>query len=177
MTFRGFFLARFGRGGRCDDLLRLVHDFHEDLYDQYLQLTGRQPATDQTAGRAGGELAGPPELTALDAARAELADGMAARWAAARPDGGRAGAADRPAGRGRRASSRRCRPVHRRRATSCSSPTGPADRSWCSTSPSAGCRFPFTRFTHCFDGDASTDRLLRADAARAAARRARSSPR
>ncbi|NEE53979.1 lantibiotic dehydratase, partial [Streptomyces sp. SID8455] len=30
ITFEGFFLARYGRGGRCDDLLKLVHDFHED---------------------------------------------------------------------------------------------------------------------------------------------------
>ena len=46
MTFKGFFLARFGHGGRCDDLLRLVHDFHEDFYDQYLSLHRAAPAID-----------------------------------------------------------------------------------------------------------------------------------
>ncbi|WP_435735398.1 lantibiotic dehydratase [Cellulosimicrobium sp. PMB13] len=35
----GFFVARFGRGGRADDLLRVVEDFHEDLYDQYSSYT------------------------------------------------------------------------------------------------------------------------------------------
>src|SRR5690606_8274801 len=34
-TLHAFFLARFGAGGRCDDLLRLVHDFHEDIYEEY----------------------------------------------------------------------------------------------------------------------------------------------
>jgi hypothetical protein len=36
LTLKGFFLARYGRGGRCDDLLKLVHEFHEDFYDEYL---------------------------------------------------------------------------------------------------------------------------------------------
>lgn len=87
LTFRGFFLARYGAGGRCDDVLRLVHDFHEDLFDQYLQVTGREPATDED-GRPRPEhnWLGLPELTALDAARAALVDGMAALWAATPPD-------------------------------------------------------------------------------------------
>ena len=44
LTLKGFFLARYGRGGRCDDLLKLVHDFHEDFYDEYLQGDRRAPA-------------------------------------------------------------------------------------------------------------------------------------
>ncbi|MFE1957900.1 lantibiotic dehydratase [Streptomyces sp. NPDC059479] len=48
VTFKGFFLARYGRGGRCDDLLGLVHDFHEDFFDQYLSFAGkRRPFDDR----------------------------------------------------------------------------------------------------------------------------------
>lgn len=83
LTLKGFFLARFGAGGRCEDLLKLVHDFHEDLFDQYLSFTGKQPAT-LPDGRPRPEenWLGRPELTALDAARAELVTRMRALWEA-----------------------------------------------------------------------------------------------
>ncbi len=160
LTFRGFFLARFGRGGRCEDLLRLVHDFHEDLFDQYLQLTGRQPATDPD-GRPRPEenWLGLPELTALDAARAELVDGMAALWAAAPPDAAElalpAELVDAVAAR--------LAPV----------PAGfaphshfvqladrPGDPLVVLNNSYGGLGFPFTRFTHCLGGEV-TDQLRR----------------
>jgi len=40
LTLRGFFLARYGLGGRCEDLLELVTDFQEDLYHYYVQVAG-----------------------------------------------------------------------------------------------------------------------------------------
>ncbi|MFD7510855.1 lantibiotic dehydratase [Streptomyces sp. NPDC059853] len=81
ITFQGFFLARYGRGGRCDDLLKLVHDFHEDFFDQYLSFTARRTPFDGQ-GRYVPE---PnwlrlPALTAVDAARGVFADGMRAHW-------------------------------------------------------------------------------------------------
>ncbi|MFB4192965.1 lantibiotic dehydratase [Streptomyces carpaticus] len=81
ITFQGFFLARYGRGGRCDDLLKLVHDFHEDFFDQYLSFASRRTAFDGE-GRYVPEpnWLGLPALTAVDAARRAFADGMRARW-------------------------------------------------------------------------------------------------
>ena len=87
LTLKGFFLARFGAGGRCEDLLRFVHDFHEDLFDQYLTFTAGQPAAEPDGSpRPEENWLGVPELTALDAARTELIARMRERWAAAAPD-------------------------------------------------------------------------------------------
>lgn len=47
ITLHGFFVARYGRGGRCDDLLGLVHDFHEDVFDQYVSFTAKRTAFDE----------------------------------------------------------------------------------------------------------------------------------
>jgi hypothetical protein len=46
LTLKGFFLARYGRGGRCDDLLRFVHEFHRDFYDQFTRYNSRRQAFD-----------------------------------------------------------------------------------------------------------------------------------
>lgn len=37
INLQAFYAARFGRGGRCDDVLRFVHEFHQDFYDQYIK--------------------------------------------------------------------------------------------------------------------------------------------
>ena len=86
LTLKGFFLARHGAGARCDDLLKFVHDFHEDLFDQYLRLTSGareqpdgSPAPEENWLRL-------PEITALDRARAAFVDGMRRRWAAHPPE-------------------------------------------------------------------------------------------
>ncbi|WUD79060.1 lantibiotic dehydratase family protein [Streptomyces sp. NBC_00510] len=81
LTFKGFFLARYGRGGRCDDLLRLVHDFHEDLFEQYLLFTSQRPPHDSREGHQPEEnWLGLPQITALDRARAAFVEGMRERW-------------------------------------------------------------------------------------------------
>ncbi|MFD7229771.1 lantibiotic dehydratase [Streptomyces sp. NPDC059881] len=81
ITFKGFFVARYGAGGRCDDLLRLVHDFHEDFFDQYISFTARRTTFD-TAGEYVPEenWLGLPQLKALDAARQTFVTGMRERW-------------------------------------------------------------------------------------------------
>ncbi|WFF04580.1 lantibiotic dehydratase [Micromonospora sp. WMMD1076] len=79
IMFHGFFLARFGVGGRCDDLLRLVEDFHDDLYDQYSSYTaGRRPFADDGSYTPEENWLGRPEMTALDQARQLFAARLAA---------------------------------------------------------------------------------------------------
>ncbi|WP_433887572.1 lantibiotic dehydratase [Streptomyces sp. CA-111067] len=82
LTLKGFFLARYGRGGRCEDLLRLVHDFHEDIFTQYLQFTSLKSPWAADGGHAPEEnWLGMPEVTALDRARAEFTRRMRETWA------------------------------------------------------------------------------------------------
>ncbi|WP_338015776.1 lantibiotic dehydratase [Kitasatospora sp. CB01950] len=82
LTLKGFFLARHGRGGRSDDLLQLVHDFHEDIFNQYLQFTAAKPGEAEHRGYPAEEnWLGQPQITALDRARAELARRMRASFA------------------------------------------------------------------------------------------------
>ncbi|MFI9649370.1 lantibiotic dehydratase [Streptomyces sp. NPDC052040] len=81
LTLKGFFLARFGRGGRCEDLLRLVHDFHEDIFRQYLQFTAAKDDVLPDGGHAPEEnWLGMPEITAVDTARAVLTARVRAGW-------------------------------------------------------------------------------------------------
>lgn len=81
ITFQGFFLARYGRGGRCDDLLKLVHDFHEDFFDQYMTFSaGRTPYDADGAYVPEVNWLGLEKLRALDTARRTFTDRMAAVW-------------------------------------------------------------------------------------------------
>lgn len=87
ITFEGFFLARYGHGGRCDDLLKLVHDFHEDFFDQYMTFT----ATRTPYGADGTYVPevnwlGLDRLRALDTARRTFTARMTALWEAAGPE-------------------------------------------------------------------------------------------
>ncbi|WP_329100874.1 lantibiotic dehydratase family protein [Micromonospora sp. NBC_01699] len=70
LTLKGFFVARFGVGGRCDDVLKLVEDFHEDLYRQYVSYTAdRRPYDEHGAYLPEENWLGLPGITALDDAR------------------------------------------------------------------------------------------------------------
>lgn len=81
ITLHGFFVARYGRGGRCDDLLGLVHDFHEDVFDQYVSFTAKRTAFDENGEYVPEEnWLGRPELRSLDAARRRFVSGMRALW-------------------------------------------------------------------------------------------------
>ncbi|MEU3793907.1 lantibiotic dehydratase [Streptomyces fructofermentans] len=88
LTFKGFFLARYGRGGRCDDLLGLVHDFHEDFFDQYISFTSKRTAIDARGEYVPEEnWLGLEEIRALDRGRTAFIDRMRDRWARHAGDG------------------------------------------------------------------------------------------
>ncbi|SMQ14578.1 Lantibiotic dehydratase, C terminus [Streptomyces sp. Ag82_O1-12] len=81
ITFTGFFVTRYGRGGRCDDLLKLVHDFHEDFFDQYLTVVSRRKRFDDDGTHLAEEnWLGLPGITALDRARERFVEGMRRAW-------------------------------------------------------------------------------------------------
>ncbi|MFY1632145.1 lantibiotic dehydratase [Solwaraspora sp. WMMB335] len=87
LLFKGFFVARFGAGGRCDDVLKLVEDFHEDLYRQYVSFTAdRRPFDEHGAYLPEENWLGLPGITVLDRARRRLAEHMRDRLADHRPD-------------------------------------------------------------------------------------------
>lgn len=72
LVLLGFFVARFGRGGRAEDLLRVVEDFHEDLYDQYSSYTADRRTWDDEQYVPEEDWLGRPELAVLDDARQRL---------------------------------------------------------------------------------------------------------
>lgn len=77
IILRGFFVARFGVGGRCDDVLKLVDDFHEDLYRQYVSFTADRRLFDEHGAYLPEEnWLGLPGITALDQARELFAGHM-----------------------------------------------------------------------------------------------------
>ncbi|MGW5354119.1 lantibiotic dehydratase [Streptomyces sp. NPDC004031] len=151
LTLKGFFLARYGRGGRCDDLLRLVHDFHEDIFTQYLQFTSTKSPWAADGSPAPEEnWLGMPEVAALDRARAEFTRRMREAWAA-HPDGQPELCLDEdtvaavrtelaPLGRPFAPHSHFLQLARRD-----GDPLVVLNNSY------GGLAFPFTRFTHCFD--------------------------
>lgn len=81
ITLLGFFVARYGRGGRCDDLLGLVHDFHEDFFDQYVSFASQRSAFDENGDYAPEEnWLGQEEMRTLDRARRYFHEGMRDLW-------------------------------------------------------------------------------------------------
>ncbi|MCF2129473.1 lantibiotic dehydratase family protein [Strepomyces sp. STD 3.1] len=82
VTFKGFFLARYGKGGRCDDLLGLVHDLHEDFFDQYLSFTAKRAPFDPNGDYVPEEnWLGLAEIKAVDRGRQAFIGRMRALWA------------------------------------------------------------------------------------------------
>ncbi|MFE6665891.1 lantibiotic dehydratase [Streptomyces sp. NPDC057697] len=160
ITFQGFFLARHGQGGRCDDLLKLVHDFHEDFFDQYMSFTAKRTAFDADGSYVPEEnWLSLPQLKALDTARQTFVERMRGLWAAWEADPGnraRTGAAEiRVDGalldevaaeldtvRGEFAPMAH----HVQIADRPGDPLVVLNRSY------GGVSFPFSRFTHLFDG-------------------------
>ncbi|MEU8262711.1 lantibiotic dehydratase [Micromonospora sp. NPDC048999] len=162
IMFHGFFLARFGVGGRCDDLLRLVEDFHDDLYDQYSSYTaGHRPFADDGTYTPEENWLGRPEMTALDQARQTFADRLRA-LAEAHPDRNElllpadlfdeVGAMLGDTTRGFHPQGHFVQLAMRD-----PDPLVVLNQSF------GGLSFPFSRFTHCFDRDTPTlaDRLRR----------------
>ncbi|ARZ71465.1 lantibiotic dehydratase [Streptomyces albireticuli] len=169
ITFKGFFRARYGRGGRCEDLLKLVHDFHEDFYDQYLTFAARrQPFGEDGAYVPEPNWLGLPQITAVDAAREEWTARMRRLWDTARGAEElrvHPGTVDAVAGELAGAAPDFAPQSHflqlvRRDGD----PLAVLNQSY------GGLAFPFSRFTHCYDdaeGDGGTlsDRVRHAAAA------------
>jgi hypothetical protein len=82
LSLKGFFLARYGRGGRCPDLLRFIHEFHRDFFDQYGKAAQRRQAFDDDGEYVPQEnWLRLPEISALDDARRVLTERMRAAYA------------------------------------------------------------------------------------------------
>ena len=156
IMFHGFFAARYGAGGRCDDLLRLVEDFHEDLYDQYVISTADiRPFGEDGSYRPEENWLGRPELSRLDRVRQDLADHLRS---AAQAAPGAAQIRLDPAALheiggdlqglfgGFRPQSHLVQVVPR--------PEGPL---LVLNQSLGGLSFPFSRFTHCFGATAPTN--------------------
>ncbi|WP_030864041.1 lantibiotic dehydratase [Streptomyces sp. NRRL F-2747] len=156
ITFEGFFTARYGSGGRCEDLLGLVHDFHEDFFDQYLSFTARRTPFDARGEYVPEEnWLSLPGIRALDAARRAFVGRMRAAWAAYGEQGAgelRLGEADieevaaelEPVLPG---FAPRCHHLQQARDPATGERLTVLNRSY------GGLSFPFSRFTHVY-GDA-----------------------
>lgn len=156
LTLKGFFLARFGRGGRCEDLLRLVHDFHEDIFRQYLQFTAAKDDRLPDGSHAPEEnWLGMPEITAVDRARAALTARMRAGWAELPADAEEFVLDDAAVDEVAEALGDAA-PAFQPHSHFLQLARREADPLVVLNDSFGGLCFPFTRFTHCFDG---TDRV------------------
>ncbi|MFG3097661.1 lantibiotic dehydratase [Streptomyces sp. NPDC048202] len=161
LTLKGFFVARYGRGGRCEDLLRLVHDFHEDIFRQYLQFTAAKDGYLPDGSHAPEEnWLGVREITAVDRARAMLTARMRERWAELPRDVEEfvlddATVDEMADALGTAAPVFRPQSHFLQLARREDGPLAVLNNSY------GGLCFPFTRFTHCFDGSDGLTGALR----------------
>ncbi|MGP4102646.1 lantibiotic dehydratase [Nonomuraea sp. KM90] len=72
LSLHGFFTARYGIGGRCDDVLRFVHEFHQDYYAHYLKVISRPSFDEEGAYLADPNWLRLPEVESMGEARREL---------------------------------------------------------------------------------------------------------
>ncbi|MBY8872563.1 lantibiotic dehydratase family protein [Micromonospora sp. PLK6-60] len=86
LAIKGFFRARYGAGGRCEDLLTFAHEFQQDFFEHYTGRLMRRRAfdADNTYVRQENWFR-QPEITALDDARLEVARRMNEAYAALPP--------------------------------------------------------------------------------------------
>ncbi|MEU6207958.1 lantibiotic dehydratase [Micromonospora musae] len=152
ITFTGFFLARYGRGGRCDDLLKLVHDFHEDFYDQYLTFSGRRKEFEDGEYVPETNWLRLPGLTALDDARRELHARMRAVREAS--GDGEEVTLDDEAVDAVAAHLAPVAPTFAPQSHFVQLADRPRDPVAVLNQSYGGLFFPFSRFTHCFDAPA-----------------------
>ncbi len=74
LATRGFFRARYGVGGRCDDLLTFAHEFQQDFFEHYTGRMMRRRAFDADNAYVRQEnWFRQEEISALDDAREEVA--------------------------------------------------------------------------------------------------------
>ncbi|MEO3769110.1 lantibiotic dehydratase [Micromonospora sp. B9E7] len=77
LATKGFFRARYGDGGRCDDLLTFAHEFQQDFFEHYSGRMMRRRAFDEDNRYVRQEnWFRQDEITALDDARLEVARRM-----------------------------------------------------------------------------------------------------
>ncbi|MFF0369971.1 lantibiotic dehydratase [Micromonospora sp. NPDC005087] len=77
LATKGFFRARYGAGGRCDDLLTFAHEFQQDFFEHYSGRMMRRRAFDAENRYVRQEnWFRQEEITALDDARLEVARRM-----------------------------------------------------------------------------------------------------
>lgn len=87
LVTKGFFTARYGAGGRCDDLLTFAHEFQQDFFEHYSSRMLRRRAFDAENRYVRQEnWFRQPEITALDDARTELARRLNEAYAALPPE-------------------------------------------------------------------------------------------
>ncbi|MFD8999573.1 lantibiotic dehydratase [Streptomyces sp. NPDC059582] len=152
LTLKGFFLARFGRGGRCEDLLRLVHDFHEDIFRQYLQFTATKDDRLPDGSHAPEEnWLGMPEITAVDRARAALTARMRTIWAEL-PAGSEEFVLDDAVVHEVAEALGAAAPAFQPHSHFLQLARRDGDPLVVLNDSFGGLCFPFTRFTHCYDG-------------------------
>lgn len=156
ITLLGFFVARYGRGGRCDDLLGLIHDFHEDFFDQYVSFTAKRRSFDEDGAYVPEEnWLGQSGMKTLDRARRRFHDGMRELWEGYGRRGDEAGEIELPG------------PLLDETAAELQTVTGdftPQSHHVQLSRPAGGpplavlnksyggLAFPFSRFTHLYDG-------------------------
>ncbi|MET7288117.1 lantibiotic dehydratase [Streptomyces sp. NPDC005573] len=151
LTLKGFFLARFGRGGRCEDLLKLVHDFHEDIFRQYLQFTAARDDFLPDGSHAPEEnWLGMAEITAVDRTRARLTERMRAAWDGL-PDGAEEFMLDDTVVDEMAAELAGAAPAFQPQSHFLQLARRDGDPLAVLNNSYGGLCFPFTRFTHCFD--------------------------
>ncbi|MBV2353994.1 lantibiotic dehydratase family protein [Streptomyces sp. J2-1] len=176
LTLKGFFLARHGRGGRCEDVLRLVHDFHEDIFRQYLQFTATKDDFLPDGSHAPEEnWLGLPEITAVDRARATLTDRVRTAWSELPEEAEELVIDDRlvddvAAELAPAVPAFQPHAHFLQLARRADGPLAVLNDSF------GGLCFPFTRFTHCFDTGGSTGARRTADALPADAHRSDTAP-
>lgn len=74
LVTRGFFLARYGVGGQCPDLLTFAHEFQQDFFEQYSsRMLRRRPFDEDNQYVRQENWFRQEEIDALDDARVDLA--------------------------------------------------------------------------------------------------------
>ena len=162
ITLLGFFVARYGRGGRCDDLLGLVHDFHEDFFDQYVSFTAKRVPFDENGTYTPEEnWLGQSEMKALDRARRRFHEGMCALWRHNGADGADGAAEIELPGALLSGTAAELEPLMGRftpQSHHIQLSRPPGGRNLVVLNKSyGGVAFPFSRFTHLFDAEANAD--------------------
>lgn len=77
LAAKGFFVARYGRGGRCADLMEFVQAFGQDCYEQFQMMNmRRRPFTGDGVYTPHENWFRLPEVTAVDRARLRLLDAV-----------------------------------------------------------------------------------------------------